>query len=130
MTTVTTSYWPADVSEPVLQTTVGGILRAAAAAGPRRPAMVAGVSDPAEAVVVGVPDETWGEVVAAFVRPGPGQPASAPDKLRAWCRERLARYKTPVQRVFVGAFPLTPSGKIQKYKLSESFTQHQPETTA
>jgi fatty-acyl-CoA synthase len=74
----------------------------------------------AEAVVVGVPDETWGEVVAAWVRPVPGQPAPAPEELRAWCRERLAPYKTPVQWVFVDAFPLTPSGKIQKFKLRES----------
>jgi hypothetical protein len=43
MSTVAASYWPADVSEPVLETTIGGILRAAAAAGPDRLAMVAGV---------------------------------------------------------------------------------------
>jgi fatty-acyl-CoA synthase len=47
MTTVTTSYWPADVSEPVLETTVGAILREAAAARPDSLAMVAGVPDPA-----------------------------------------------------------------------------------
>ena len=76
----------------------------------------------AEAVVIGVPDETWGEVVAAYVRPVPGQPAPAPEELRAWCRERLAPYKTPLHWVFVDAFPMTPSGKIQKYKLRESFS--------
>ena len=75
----------------------------------------------AEAVIVGIPDDTWGEVVAAFVRPVPGQPAPAPEDLRAWCRERLAPYKTPLHWVFVDAFPTTPSGKIQKYKLRESF---------
>jgi len=80
----------------------------------------------AEVAVVGVPDETWGEVVAAFVRPVPGQPAPAPEELRAWCRERLAPYKTPAHWVFTDAFPLTPSGKIQKFKLRESFTGHQP----
>src|SRR5262245_46360515 len=47
MTTVTTSYWPADTSEPVLETTVGGVLRTAAATGPDMTAMVAGVPDPA-----------------------------------------------------------------------------------
>ena len=46
MTTVQTSYWPADTSEPVAETTVGGILRAAAA-GPEMLAMVGGVPDPA-----------------------------------------------------------------------------------
>jgi len=79
----------------------------------------------AEAVVIGVPDETWGEVVAAYVRPVPGQPAPAPEELRAWCRERLAPYKTPLHWVFVDAFPMTPSGKIQKFKLRESFTASQ-----
>jgi acyl-CoA synthetase (AMP-forming)/AMP-acid ligase II len=79
----------------------------------------------AEAAVVGVPDQRWGEVVAAYVRPVPGQRAPAPEELRAWCRERLAPYKTPVHWVFVDAFPMTPSGKIQKFKLRESFTPDQ-----
>jgi acyl-CoA synthetase (AMP-forming)/AMP-acid ligase II len=65
----------------------------------------------AEAAVVGVPDATWGEVAAAFVRPVPGQPPPAPEELRAWCRDRLAPYKTPMHWVF---------------KLRESFTGHQP----
>jgi len=80
----------------------------------------------AEAVVIGVPDQTWGEVVAAFVRPVPGQPAPAADELRAYCREHLAPYKTPLYWEFVDAFPMTPSGKIQKFKLRETFTKPQP----
>jgi fatty-acyl-CoA synthase len=47
MTTVATSYWPADTSVPVRETTVGGVLRAAAAAGPGMLAMVGGLPDPA-----------------------------------------------------------------------------------
>ena len=77
----------------------------------------------AEAVVIGVPDETWGEVVAAYVRPVPDQPAPSTEELRAYCREHLAPYKTPQHWVFVEAFPMTPSGKIQKYKLREDFAQ-------
>ena len=77
----------------------------------------------AEAAVIGVPDERWGEVVAAYVRPVPGQPAPSPGELRAYCREHLAPYKTPQHWVFVEAFPMTPSGKIQKYKLREDFAQ-------
>jgi fatty-acyl-CoA synthase len=77
----------------------------------------------AEAAVIGVPDQKWGEVVAAYVRAVPGQPAPAPDELRAYCRERLAPYKTPLHWVFVDQFPLTPSGKIQKFRLRESFAQ-------
>jgi len=80
----------------------------------------------AEAVVLGVPDQKWGEVVAAFIRPVPGQPKPDPEELRAYCRERLAPYKTPQHWVFVDAFPMTPSGKIQKFKLREGFTLDQP----
>jgi fatty-acyl-CoA synthase len=79
----------------------------------------------AEAAVVGIPDPTWGEVVAAFVRPAPGQPAPTAEELRAYCREHLAPYKTPAHWVFLDAFPMTASGKIQKYKLLESFTKQQ-----
>ncbi len=49
MTTVSMSYWPADTSVPVEQTTVGGVLRAAAAAGPDLTALVAGVPTRARA---------------------------------------------------------------------------------
>jgi fatty-acyl-CoA synthase len=73
----------------------------------------------AEAAVVGVPDEKWGEVVAAYIRVTPGQNEPSADELRAYCRERLAPYKTPLHWVFVDQFPLTPSGKIQKFKLRE-----------
>ena len=75
----------------------------------------------AECAVVGIPDERWGEVVAAFVRvaPGAGQPAEA--ELFSLCREHLAPHKTPVHWVFLDVFPLTGSGKIQKYVLREGF---------
>lgn len=76
--------------------------------------------DVAEVAVVGVPDAKWGEVVAAFVRPRLGStPTEA--HLRAFCRERLAPYKAPQHWIFVDTFPLTPSGKIQKFRLRESF---------
>jgi fatty-acyl-CoA synthase len=80
----------------------------------------------AEAVVIGVPDQTWGEVVAAYVRTAAGQPGPSADELRTYCRERLAPYKTPQHWVFVDAFPMTPSGKIQKFKLRDSFTARPP----
>ena len=80
----------------------------------------------AEVAVVGVADEKWGEVVAAFVRPVSGAAAPTPDELRAHCRERLAPYKTPLHWVFVESFPLTASGKIQKFKLRESFSAPPP----
>ena len=74
--------------------------------------------------VVGIPDETWGEVVAAFVRPAPGQTPRL-DDLFAYCREHLAAYKTPLHWRFVEQFPQTPSGKIQKSALREQFVREQ-----
>ena len=64
-------------------------------------------------------------MVAAFGRPAAGQPAPAAEELRAHCREHLAPYKTPAHWVFLDAYPMTASGKIQKYKLRESFTEDQ-----
>ena len=73
----------------------------------------------AEAAVVGVPDERYGEEVAAFVRlHEPGSVGG--DELRAWLRDRLAPYKCPRVWHFVDAFPLTGSGKIQKFALAQT----------
>jgi fatty-acyl-CoA synthase len=69
---------------------------------------------------VGIPDPAWGETVAAFVRLSVGSAVSV-EELRAYCRETLAPYKTPQQWVFVENFPLTPSGKIQKFVLRDRF---------
>jgi len=80
----------------------------------------------AEVAVIGLPDPQWGEVVGAFIRLASGQAAPGPEELRAYCRERLAPYKTPVRWEFVEAFPMTPSGKIQKFKLRESLAGDQP----
>ena len=76
--------------------------------------------DVADVAVVGVPDAVWGEQVAAFVRPAEGR-APDPQRLFAYCRERLAPHKAPRHCVVVDAFPLTPSGKVQKYVLRERF---------
>ncbi|WP_218510381.1 AMP-binding protein [Variovorax sp. dw_308] len=72
-----------------------------------------------DATVVGVPDERWGEVVVAIIRPASPQSPPAEDELRGWCRGKLAAYKTPVVWHFVEAFPLTASGKIRKHVLRE-----------
>jgi fatty-acyl-CoA synthase len=75
----------------------------------------------ADAAVVGVPDEQWGEQVAAFIRPAPGQNPTRED-LAAHCRAYLAAHKAPRHWVFTDTFPLTPSGKVQKFLLREQFT--------
>ena len=79
----------------------------------------------AEAAVIGVPDEQWGEVVAAYVRTAPGHGQPTAEDLRGHCREHLAPFKTPLHWVFVEEFPLTPSGKIQKFRLREDFAHRQ-----
>lgn len=68
--------------------------------------------------VVGVPCDRYGEGVMAWVRLAPGAAADA-DGLRAYCRERLAGYKVPRHWRFVDAFPMTVTGKVQKYRLRE-----------
>jgi fatty-acyl-CoA synthase len=77
-----------------------------------------GVTDVA---VVGVPDDHWGEQVAAFVRAAPDSAVTAAE-LTAYCRARLAAHKTPRHWVFTDAFPLTASGKVQKFVLRQQFT--------
>ncbi len=74
----------------------------------------------AEIAVVGVPDEKWGEQVACFMRcSGLDKPTSA--ELKAFIRERLSAQKTPAYWIWVDQWPLTGSGKIQKFKLGEGF---------
>ena len=64
----------------------------------------------ADAVVVGVPDERWGERVVAVVEPRPGTSPSLED-LQAHCRERVARYKVPRDLVLVEKVIRSPAGK-------------------
>lgn len=72
-----------------------------------------------DAAVLGLPDERWGEVVVAVVRPlDPGNPPTAED-LHAWCRERLAAHKAPQRWFVTDGFPLTGSGKVQKFVLRD-----------
>jgi fatty-acyl-CoA synthase len=68
--------------------------------------------------VVGVPDAKYGEVVGAFVRKQAEADITEGD-VQEFCRARMARYKAPKYVFFVDAFPMTASGKIQKYKLRD-----------
>ncbi|MBB5519869.1 AMP-binding protein [Amphiplicatus metriothermophilus] len=76
--------------------------------------------DVAEVAVVGVPDEKWGEQVACFMR-AKGEARPDPAALKKFIRERLSPQKTPVYWIWVEAWPLTGSGKIQKFRLAEAF---------
>jgi fatty-acyl-CoA synthase len=82
-----------------------------------------------EAAVVGVPDEKWGELVACFMR-GRGADRPEPVALKAFVRERLSAQKTPAFWIWVDQWPLTGSGKIQKFALREAFMRgdHRVET--
>jgi fatty-acyl-CoA synthase len=70
----------------------------------------------ADVYVYGVADAFFGEVVAAAVRAKVDVP---PEELIAWCAEGLAKFKVPKFVRFVPDFPMTASGKIQKYKLRQ-----------
>jgi fatty-acyl-CoA synthase len=83
-------------------------------------AVLFGHPDVAEAAVVGIPDERWGEQVAAFIRPAAGRTPD-PAALFAYVRARLAPFKTPRFWAVVDQFPLTGSAKIQKFRLQSEF---------
>ena len=75
----------------------------------------------AEIGVAGVPDEKWGEIVACFMRLADGAERPNTSELRSFIRERLSPQKTPAHWIWVSEFPLTGSGKIQKFALRDKF---------
>ena len=75
-----------------------------------------------DVAVVGIPDEKWGEQVAAFVRLESGSAVSG-EELSAFARQQLAAYKTPRIWVQMSEFPLTGSGKVRKFVLREMWEQ-------
>lgn len=72
----------------------------------------------AEAAVIGVPDEKWGEVGTAYVVPQDGVELGEED-LRTELAQRLARYKMPHHVMFVAELPRTATGKVKKHVLRE-----------
>ena len=76
----------------------------------------------ADAAVVGVPHDTWGEVGVAFIVQRSGQIVSG-DELAAFLDGRLARYKIPKEFVTLDALPRTAYGKVQKPQLRESYAR-------
>jgi fatty-acyl-CoA synthase len=68
--------------------------------------------------VFGVPDERYGEELAAWVQLREGASVDA-DGLREFCRGRIAHYKVPRHIRVVDEFPMTVTGKVQKFKLRE-----------
>ncbi|MBI1625648.1 AMP-binding protein [Comamonas suwonensis] len=72
--------------------------------------------------VVGVPDVRYGEELCAWVITKPGQ-ALTEDELREFCKGQIAHYKVPRYIRFVQAFPMTVTGKIQKFKIRDEMIE-------
>lgn len=68
--------------------------------------------------IAGVPSPKYGEQVGAFIKTRPGADLTEEDVMD-FCRGKIARYKIPKYVFFIDEFPMTASGKIQKYKLRE-----------
>ena len=68
--------------------------------------------------VVGIPSPKYGEQVGAFIKLKAGKQLAEED-VKEFCRGQIARYKIPKYIFFVAQFPMTASGKIQKYKLKD-----------
>jgi len=75
--------------------------------------VIGGFAEVVEAVVVGRPDQHWGEAVHAVVVLAPGQSCTE-DEVRRRCREVLAGYKVPKSVEFVSELPRLPTGKVAK----------------
>ncbi|MGD0105547.1 MAG: AMP-binding protein [Rhodopila sp.] len=72
----------------------------------------------ADVQVFGVPDARYGEELCAWIRLRPGTTATE-DEIRAFCRDRITHFKIPRYVRFVDAFPMTVTGKVQKYVMRE-----------
>lgn len=72
----------------------------------------------ADVQVIGIPDDKYGEEIVAWVKLHPGHSATE-QELRAFCQGRIAHFKVPRYYRFVDEFPMTVTGKIQKFRMRE-----------
>ncbi len=72
----------------------------------------------AEVQIVGLPDIRLGEVVAAWIRLRPGESAT-PEEIRQFCEGKIAHFKIPQHIRIVDSFPMTVTGKVQKFRIRE-----------
>ena len=72
--------------------------------------------------VFGVPDRRYGEVVCAWIKLKAGERSDA-EAIRTFCREQIAHYKVPQHIRFVEQFPMTVTGKIQKYLMRQEMSR-------
>ncbi len=71
-----------------------------------------------QAEVIGVPDPKYGEEICAWIKLAEGETATAED-IREFCRDKIAHFKIPRYVLFVDEFPMTITGKVQKFKMRE-----------
>ncbi|HSG88091.1 MAG TPA: AMP-binding protein [Pseudomonadales bacterium] len=75
-----------------------------------------------DVAVFGVPDAKYGEAVAAWIQLRPGATLTE-DEVRAFCQGQIAHYKIPRHIKFVSAFPMTVTGKVQKFVMRDAFAE-------
>jgi fatty-acyl-CoA synthase len=78
-----------------------------------------GHPDVADVQVIGVPSEKYGEEVMAWIKPREGAIVTG-EELAAWCKGKIAGYKIPRHWKLVDSFPMTVTGKVQKFKMREA----------
>ncbi|HUN31266.1 MAG TPA: AMP-binding protein [Trebonia sp.] len=88
--------------------------------GPEVESVLSGCPGVSEAVIIGVPDERWGEAVKAVILPAAGAELSA-EEVMAFCRARLAHYQCPTSVDFVEELPRNATGKVLKRALREPY---------
>jgi fatty-acyl-CoA synthase len=74
--------------------------------------------DVVDVQVIGVPDERYGEAIMAWVQMRDGATLDE-DELREWCGKSIAHFKVPRYVKFVDEFPMTVTGKVQKFKMRD-----------
>ncbi len=70
--------------------------------------------------VIGVPDDTWGNIVRAVVVLKPGM-AATDQEIISWCKDKMTGFKRPKSVVFADAFPMSPVGKVLRNKVREDY---------
>ena len=78
-----------------------------------------GHPDVSDVQVIGVPDAVYGEELCAWIRLRPGEHTTA-EEIQTFCQSQIAHYKIPRYIRFVDAFPMTVTGKVQKFVMRET----------